>query len=35
MGCPLIGQSHVDGGIIVGQAHNAETEPNEKDAEDI
>jgi hypothetical protein len=27
MGCPLIGQSHVDGGIIVGQAHNAETEP--------
>ena len=35
MGCPLIGQSHVDGGIIVGQAHNAETEPNEKDGEDI
>jgi hypothetical protein len=27
MGCPVIGQSHVDGGIIVGQAHSAGQSP--------
>jgi hypothetical protein len=41
IGCPLIGQSRVDGSIIIshahiiGHVHNVETRSNEKDGEDI